>query len=209
MEGMSRRTFLRFCTILASLGLISASIAIRAQNDNNYKGRKYKAPPPSAHIEVTVLRDFNGKPIQDAHVIFHPIEGDKDKGSLELKTNEDGKIVIDVIPIGDTIRLQIIANGYQTYGGDYKVDKPELSMEIRMKRPGAQYSIYKDNGSSSGSGSKSGGSSGSGNGSGAGSGNGSNSGGSGSDKPSNSSPNSAPPASGSQSPGPQNQPQPK
>jgi len=195
MVDMSRRLFLRLGMILASLGLVTASIALRAQNDNSH-GRKYKAPPPSAHIEVTVLKDFNGKPIQDAHVIFHPIEGDKDKGSLELKTNEDGKIVIDVIPIGDTVRLQIIANGYQTYGHDYKIDKPELSMEIRMKRPGAQYSIYNDTGSSGSGESKSGGSAGSGNGSG-----------SGSDKPSSSSPNAAPPASGSQSSEPANKPQ--
>ncbi|MGB7741674.1 MAG: hypothetical protein WBL41_02860, partial [Terracidiphilus sp.] len=99
-------------------------------------------------------------------VIFHPIQGDKDTGYLELKTNEDGKALIDVIPIGDTVRMQIIANGYQTYGGDYKVDKSEMSMEIRMKRPGAQYSIYKDNNttpkSDNGSGNSGSGNSGSG-----------------------------------------------
>ena len=123
-----------------------------------YHGRKYKAPPPSAHIEVTVLKDFNGKPIANAHVIFHPTEGDRDTGSLELKTNDDGKAIIDVIPIGDTVTLQVIANGYQTYGQSYKIDKPQLTMEIRMKRPGAQYSIYKntDAGADSGSGSGSG-----------------------------------------------------
>ena len=102
----------------------------RAQDDNSHHGRKYKAPPPSAHIEVTVLKADNGKPIRDAHVIFHPIEGDKDKGSMELKTDEDGKIIIDVIPIGDTVRLQVIANGFQTYGQDYKVEKPR---DVRWK----------------------------------------------------------------------------
>ncbi len=183
---MRHRSHLRFCALVASLGLACGSIALHAQDDNNYRGRKYKAPPPSARIEVTVLRDSSGKPIQDAHVIFHPIEGDKDKGSLELKTNEDGKIVIDVIPIGDTVRLQIIANGFQTYGGDYKVDKPEMSMEIRMKRPGAQYSTYKNDGTGSGSGSGSGP-------------------GSGSDKPANS-PYAAPPASGAKPSDPNSQP---
>ena len=61
---------------------------------------------------------------------------------MELKTNEDGKAMIDVIPIGDTVRLQIIAKGFQTYGEEFKIDRPEISMEIRMKRPGEQYSIY-------------------------------------------------------------------
>ncbi len=186
MTFMRHRSHLRFCALVASLGLACGSIILHAQDDNNYRGRKYKVPPPSARIEVTVLRDSSGKPIQDAHVIFHPIEGDKDKGSLELKTNEDGKAVIDVIPIGDTVRLQIIANGFQTYGGDYKVDKPEMSMEIRMKRPGAQYSTYRNNGTDSGSGSGSGPSSGS-------------------DKPANP-PSSAPPASGAKPSDPNRQP---
>lgn len=135
---------------MAGIGLSACSLALHAQ-DSNQHGRKYKAPPASAHIEVIVLKDFNGKPVTDAHVIFHPTEGDRDKGSLELKTDEDGKAIIDVIPIGDTVTLQIIADGYQTYGQSYKIDKAEMTMEVRMKRPGGQYTIYKNNGSNSGS----------------------------------------------------------
>jgi hypothetical protein len=159
---MLRRSHLRVSALVAGLGLSLCSLALRAQ-DNNQHGRKYKAPPPAAHIEVTVLKDFNGKPILNAHVIFHPTEGERDKGSLEVKTNEDGKATIDVIPIGDTVTLQVIADGYQTYGQSYKIDKQEMSMEVRMKRPGGQYSIYKNNasGNSSGSGGSSGTASGS------------------------------------------------
>ena len=138
--------------LVAGIGLSACSLALFAQDDS-HRGRKYKAPPASAHIEVTVLRDFNGKPVTNAHVIFHPTEGDRDRGSLELKTNEDGKAIIDVIPIGDTVTLQVIADGYQTYGQSYKIDKPEMTMEIRMKRPGGQYTIYKNTGPNSGSGS--------------------------------------------------------
>ncbi len=154
---MFRRTFFR-CSFflapvfLALVGLVFTPIRVHAQDTNKW-GRKYKTPPPSSRIEVTILKDDNGKPIENAAVIFHPIEGDRDKGALELKTNEDGKAVIDVIPIGDTVRLQVIANGFQTYGQDYKVDKTEMSMQVRMKRPVAQYSIYKDkNGSANSSG---------------------------------------------------------
>jgi hypothetical protein len=142
---MLHRFNARLSLLFGSICLFGAFVVLCAQDDSSQHMRKYKPPPPSSRIEVTVLKDFNGKPIEDAHVIFHPIEGDKDKGYLELKTNEDGKAIIDVIPIGDTVRMQIIASGYQTYGQDYKVDKAEMSMEIRMKRPGAQYSIYKDN----------------------------------------------------------------
>jgi hypothetical protein len=195
---------LRFpvCVLLAGLGFSLGPGALSAQ-DSSYRGRKYKAPPAAAHIEVTVLKDYNGKPIEDAHVIFHPTEGDKDTGSLEVKTNDDGKAVIDVIPIGDTVTLQVIVNGYQTYGASYKVDKAALTMEVRLKRPGSQYSIYKNSGSNSGGGS---GSSNSGSGSGSHAAGGAGSSSSGSS-------NAAPPASSGKSsgaqPNTQSQPPPK
>ena len=138
---MFRRTILRLSVFVAAFALIGP-LSVSAQDDS-HRGRKFKVPPPSSRVEVTVLRDTNGKPIEAAAVIFHPMEGDKDRGSMELKTNQDGKAVIDVIPIGDTVRMQIIAKGFQTYGQDYKLDKDQVAIEVRMKRPGEQYSIYK------------------------------------------------------------------
>src|SRR5579862_4573935 len=143
MNCMFRRPLFRFAACFALLGLAAGLLTAGAQQPAK-RGRKYKAPPPTAKIEVSVLRDTDSKPIENAAVIFHPMEGEKDKGNMELKSNEDGKAVIDVLPIGDTVRLQIIAKGFQTYGQDYKVDKPQLAIEVRMKRPGEQYSVYKE-----------------------------------------------------------------
>jgi len=91
-----------------------------------------------------VLRATNGKPIPNAAVVFHPMEGDRDKGALELKSDEDGKVTIEVIPIGDTVRLQVIADGWKTYGEDYKIDSDSKDIVVKMKRPGEQYSLYGD-----------------------------------------------------------------
>ena len=139
---MFRNLSFRFAAYLTVVLLAAGTLGAQAQ-DTQKRGRKYKSAPPTARIDVTILRDVDGKPIENAAVIFHPMEGEKDKGNMELKSNEDGKAVIDVLPIGDTVRLQIIAKGFQTYGGDYKIDKGELAIEVRMKRPGEQYSIYK------------------------------------------------------------------
>ena len=139
---MSRRFISRFALFFAVLGLSTGLLFSNAQ-DSSKRGRKYKSPPPTARVEVTILRNGSGKPIENAAVIFHPMLGDVDQGNMELKTNEDGKSVIDVLPLGATVRLQIIAKGFQTYGQDYKVDKPQMAIEVRMKRPGEQYSIYK------------------------------------------------------------------
>ena len=65
---------------------------------------------------MTILRNDDGKPIENAAVIFQ-VKGDK--GNMELKTDEDGKSVIDVLPTGSDVLLQVIAKGYQTYGENY------------------------------------------------------------------------------------------
>jgi hypothetical protein len=113
------------------------------------RGRKYTPPPPTAQIKVTVLRATNGKPIANAAVVFHPIKNGKDDGALELKSDDDGIVKIDVIPIGDTVRLQVIADGWQTYGEDYKIETDSKEIVVKMKRPGSQYSIYGSGPSSS------------------------------------------------------------
>jgi hypothetical protein len=135
---MYRRSTISIFAVIALCVLIFG-LGASAQNSSR-RGRKYKAPPPTAKIEVSVLRDTDGKPIENAAVIFHTL---KEKGNMELKSNEDGKALIDVLEIGETIRLQIIAKGFQTYGGDYPIEKDQMAIEVRMKRPGEQYSIYK------------------------------------------------------------------
>jgi hypothetical protein len=190
---MFRRKILPLCVLLSSFALIAGGFALRAQDDDSHHGRKYKAPPLSSTISVSVVRAYNGKPISGAHVIFHPIEGDKDKGALELKTNDDGKVSITVIPLGDTVTLQVIANGFQTYGQIYKIDQLNMTMEVRMNRPTSQYSTYKNSSENSGS-------------NGSGSANKSSSGDdSSSGKSSGSAPNTPPPDSSKQSDPPSNQ----
>ncbi|WP_348261144.1 carboxypeptidase-like regulatory domain-containing protein [Telmatobacter sp. DSM 110680] len=126
-----------------AITLIAVSGISLSGQDAAHRGRKYKPPPPTSHIEVTVVRDTDSKPIENASVIFQLIG---EKGNMELKTNEDGKSIIDVLPTGSKMRLQIIAKGYQTYGQEYAIDKADLTFGVRLKRPGEQYSIYKNHG---------------------------------------------------------------
>jgi len=125
-----------------ALVLAFATLA-HAQDDSAKRGRKYKAPPPTAHFEITVLRATSGKPVENAAVIFHPLAGGKDDGNMELKTNDEGKASLDLLEIGSNVRVQIIAPGFQTFGEDYKIDKDSIAVEVKLKRPAPQYSIYK------------------------------------------------------------------
>ncbi|HEX3436986.1 MAG TPA: carboxypeptidase-like regulatory domain-containing protein [Pseudacidobacterium sp.] len=115
-------------------------LALSAQDTK--RGRKYTPPPPTCKITVTVTRASNGKPVENAGVVFHPVKDGKDEGNMELKTNEDGKAILDVVPVGDTVRLQIIAKGYQTYGADYVLEGPTEDIQVKLNPPGRQYSIY-------------------------------------------------------------------
>lgn len=119
------------------LGLVSVA---HAQEQG--RGRKYKPPPPTCKVTVTVLKGANGKPLENASVVFHPMKDGKDQGNMELKTNEDGKVTIDVIPVGDQLRLQVLASGYQTYGHDYDLPADSKEIEVKLNRPQKQYSIY-------------------------------------------------------------------
>lgn len=132
-RSVSRFVFLVFATLcVLSMGSLTAQTT-------DHRGRKYKAPPPTSRLDVTILRNEDGKPIENAAVIFQLIG---DKGNMELKTNEDGKTMIDVLPTGSKVLLQVIAKGFQTYGEQYNVDKATMAIEVKLKRPGQQYSIY-------------------------------------------------------------------
>jgi hypothetical protein len=76
-------------------------------------------------------------------VVLHPVkkDGKQDRGGLELKADAEGRAAYDGVPYGK-MRVQVLANGFQTFGQDYEIDKPKMDIVIRLKRPQGQYSIY-------------------------------------------------------------------
>jgi Carboxypeptidase regulatory-like domain len=142
----SRRTVWSLSFLVLFLAFTSCLSAKAQDQDAPVKrGRKYKAPPTTSHIEVTVLKKFNGKPIMNAAVIFNPSMDGKDEGNLEVKTDPDGKATIDVIPTGSTVRVQVIAPGFATFAEEYQVDDPTKEISIAMVRPKEQISSYVNN----------------------------------------------------------------
>ena len=139
-----RRTVWSQLALLFCLALVSCLPAV-AQDAQEKHGRKYKAPPATSHIEVTVLKKFNGKPISNAAVIFDATLDGKDQGNLEVKTDPDGKATIDIIPTGSTVRVQIIATGFATYAEEYQVTEPSREITVSMVHPQEQLSSYQDN----------------------------------------------------------------
>ena len=100
---------------------------------------------PLASMNFLVVRDENDKPVRNAAVVMHPVDedGKQQKNGLELKTDAEGKASFDGVPYGK-LRIQVLAQGFQTYGEDFDVDKPSLDVTVKMKRPARQYSIYEE-----------------------------------------------------------------
>lgn len=130
----------RFGLVLALAGTTLIAPASFAQ-----RGRKYKPPPDTSHIEVMVTKKFNGKPIPNAAVVFRSTLDGRDEGNLEVKTDPEGKATIDIIPTGSTVRVQVIADGFATFAEEYLVKEPSRAIPVEMLRPREQVSAYQDN----------------------------------------------------------------
>jgi hypothetical protein len=127
--------------LLAMLALGSSALA-----------QKDKEDEPSSWVNFLVVKDDNGKPVRNAAVIMHPVEttGKQGKGGMELKTDGEGKANFDGIPLGK-LRVQVLAQGFQTYGEDFDIEKPKTDITIKLKRPQTQFSVYDDHANGSGS----------------------------------------------------------
>jgi hypothetical protein len=98
---------------------------------------------PQSSLAFVVLKDDNGKPVRNAAVVLHFVghHGKQAKGGFELKTDPEGKTHFDGVPYG-TMRVQVIAPGFQTFGDDFTINQPDQQITIRLKRPQGEYSIY-------------------------------------------------------------------
>jgi len=107
--------------------------------------KKQKDQEKTATISITVLKGYNGRPLKNAAVVLHSVgaKGNQAAGGLELKTDNDGHASIDSIPYG-RLRVQVIMEGYQTYGEDFDIAEPEKKILVKMAQPRGQFSIYTD-----------------------------------------------------------------
>lgn len=103
------------------------------------------AEEPTAALTFLIVKEDNGKPVRSAAVILHPVNthGKQSRGGLELKTDAEGKTSFDDVPYG-TLRVQVLASGFQTYGEDYNIDRAKVDLVIKLRRPQGQYSIYEN-----------------------------------------------------------------
>ena len=100
---------------------------------------------PTAALSFLVLKDYNGKPVRNAAVVLHPVNthGKQQRGGFELKTDSEGKTSFEGVPYGK-LRVQVLAQGFQTFGDDYDIASPTMEITVKLKLPQKPYSVYED-----------------------------------------------------------------
>lgn len=106
------------------------------------------AARPTTEIRIEV-KDPRGRPVERAAVILdfltshHQVFklGKREAKHWELRTNLEGVAHFPPIPQG-TIRLQVIAKDFQTFGENVDVDESQKTLQITLNPPQKQYSVY-------------------------------------------------------------------
>lgn len=118
------------------LGLLLLCLAISAL-----------AGPPMAKVTIHVTSADNGKPLDRASIVVRFVKGraaaklySKILTTWETRTNQEGNAVLPSIPQG-TIRVQVIAPNFQTFGQMLEVDEPAKTLEVKLNPPQPQYTV--------------------------------------------------------------------
>jgi len=111
--------------------------------DSSDKGEKTKIRPEAAsRITIEVKGGTNEVPVENASVYVKYVEERtlrKDKKlELNVKTSRDGVAHVPNAPMGRAL-VQVIAEGWKTYGRWYDITEEKQIIKIRLERPPKWY----------------------------------------------------------------------
>ncbi len=134
----SMKTSLRIVSLLILL------LAVVANGQDKDAGAKAKADSGSKDVRLTIVvtGGEDKKPIDSASVYVRYVEerklGKDKKIEMNLKTNQSGVCHVPVIPPGKFV-VQVIAEGWKTYGEYYDINQTDQTINITLVRPPKWY----------------------------------------------------------------------
>jgi hypothetical protein len=122
--------------------LVAAAVCVAAQDP---PAPAAKAPAPSdtpTRLTIEVTGGDKSVPVENASVYVkyieeHAVKKDK-KVELNVKTNREGVAHVAEAPLGRAL-VQIIAEGWKTYGRWYDITDPHQVIKVRLERPPKWY----------------------------------------------------------------------
>jgi hypothetical protein len=115
----------------------------------NTIGAQDQTPPPNktqldqmARITVEVTGGEKSTPVENASVYIKYVEERKIKSNktveLNVKTNREGTAHVPDAPLGRAL-VQVVADGWKTYGRWYDVTDAKQTIKIHLDRPPKWY----------------------------------------------------------------------
>jgi hypothetical protein len=113
-------------------------------------GAQTKSPPPSkqttteqtSRITIEVSGGEGEAPVENASIYIKYIEERKVKKDklleLNVKTNKEGSAHVPDAPMGRVL-VQVVADGWKTYGRWYDVTEPKQTIKIHLDKPPKWY----------------------------------------------------------------------
>jgi hypothetical protein len=134
----SVKTSLRMVSFLILLMAIAAHGQDKAADTN----AKSDAASTDVRLTIVVTGGEDKKPVDSASVYIRYVEehkhGKDKKIEMNLKTNQSGVCHVPVIPPGKFV-IQVIAEGWKTYGEYYDINQTEQTINITLVRPPKWY----------------------------------------------------------------------
>lgn len=135
------------CWILNAVLFVSFSavpgiaLAQQSQTADQHAPSKKKDDAPSNRLTVEVTGGDANTPVENASVYIKTVEQHllKDKKfEVNVKTNQKGTAHVPDAPLGRVL-IQIVADGWKTYGHWYDINDPQQVIKIHLERPPKWY----------------------------------------------------------------------
>jgi len=132
------KTSLRVVSFL----ILLIAVAANSQDKNADTNAKSDSGSKDVRLTIVVTGGDDKKPIDSASVYVRYVEqhkvGKDKKIEMNLKTNQSGVCHVPVIPPGKFV-VQVIADGWKTYGEYYDINQTEQTINITLVRPPKWY----------------------------------------------------------------------
>ena len=130
------------CFVPALLHAQAATAQEPATAPDSKPSNKTQKPDPQVRITIEVTGGEKDTPVENASVYVkyieeHAIKKNK-KLELNVKTSREGIAHVPDAPMGRAL-IQIIAEGWKTYGRWYDINDPKQVIKIHLERPTKWY----------------------------------------------------------------------
>jgi hypothetical protein len=134
-------SWLKLGSVVSTL-LFCAVLVVSAQDPGAPAPKAPAQTSESNRLTIEVTGGEKAVPVENASVYVkyveeHVIKKDK-KLELNVKTNREGVAHVAEAPLGRAL-IQIIAEGWKTYGRWYDITDPHQVIKIRLERPPKWY----------------------------------------------------------------------